>query len=202
MKTLYLLAASAAIVAAAPATAAVTFKVDAANTFLNVTSNSTACLFGTCSLTPTTKSIADFTLNVGESKTFDFGSIRVSSGIGAGTADLFAQLAFLTPAGSASTGGDADYLRAGGIFTPGAVAGSLIWNDAIQTITTANNIKYSVSFGNLVGAQFGGNVATPATVTLLSVPEPATWGLMILGFGAVAGAMRTARRRTTVRFAA
>lgn len=34
-----------------------------------------------------------------------------------------------------------------------------------------------------------------------SVPEPATWGLMILGFGAVGAAMRRGRVRTRVRFA-
>ena len=33
------------------------------------------------------------------------------------------------------------------------------------------------------------------------VPEPATWALMILGFGAVAGAMRRRQAKTTVRFA-
>ena len=35
-----------------------------------------------------------------------------------------------------------------------------------------------------------------------AVPEPATWGLMILGFGAVGGAMRSRRRTTRVAFAA
>lgn len=34
-----------------------------------------------------------------------------------------------------------------------------------------------------------------------AVPEPATWALMILGFGAVAGALRYRRRETAVRFA-
>ncbi len=40
--------------------------------------------------------------------------------------------------------------------------------------------------------------ATPAYLTLTTavagVPEPATWGLMILGFGAIGGAMRSRRR--------
>lgn len=37
---------------------------------------------------------------------------------------------------------------------------------------------------------------------LAAVPEPATWAMMIGGFGMAGGAMRTARRRGKVRFAA
>lgn len=33
------------------------------------------------------------------------------------------------------------------------------------------------------------------------VPEPATWGMMILGFGAVGGALRYRRRKTSVAYA-
>lgn len=34
-----------------------------------------------------------------------------------------------------------------------------------------------------------------------SVPEPATWAMMVLGMGAVGGAMRSNKRKATVRFA-
>jgi hypothetical protein len=34
-----------------------------------------------------------------------------------------------------------------------------------------------------------------------AVPEPATWAFMIVGFGAVGAAMRSARRKTKVTFA-
>ncbi|KQT32140.1 coagulation factor 5/8 type domain-containing protein [Sphingomonas sp. Leaf412] len=37
--------------------------------------------------------------------------------------------------------------------------------------------------------------------TAAGVPEPATWGLMILGFGAIGGAMRRRATRTTLRTA-
>ena len=33
------------------------------------------------------------------------------------------------------------------------------------------------------------------TANLTAVPEPATWGLMLLGFGAMGGMLRTRRRR-------
>lgn len=35
----------------------------------------------------------------------------------------------------------------------------------------------------------------------VAVPEPATWGMMILGFGAIGGAMRSSRRKTALRLA-
>lgn len=39
------------------------------------------------------------------------------------------------------------------------------------------------------------------TIDYRSVPEPATWAMMILGLGAIAGALRYRRRETAVRFA-
>jgi hypothetical protein len=40
-----------------------------------------------------------------------------------------------------------------------------------------------------------------ATVTTAAVPEPATWGMMIAGFGVMGAALRTSRRSTKVSFA-
>ncbi len=39
------------------------------------------------------------------------------------------------------------------------------------------------------------------TIDYRSVPEPATWGMMMLGLGAIAGALRYRRRRTAISFA-
>lgn len=50
----------------------------------------------------------------------------------------------------------------------------------------------------------GGYVVPTASgnvVTISAVPEPATWALMLLGFGMVAGAARYRRRHISVRFA-
>jgi len=38
-------------------------------------------------------------------------------------------------------------------------------------------------------------------VSIAAVPEPATWGLMLTGFGLVGAGLRSRRTRTTVRFA-
>lgn len=50
--------------------------------------------------------------------------------------------------------------------------------------------------GNNITSFSSALVADPVTP---SVPEPATWAMMIVGFGLVGGAMR--RRKTTVAFA-
>lgn len=86
----------------------------------------------------------------------------------------------------------------------------------IQTDTAANGAKtYKGEFaydGALSGDPFtltlngtvrrGGTLSTSLSFAGAGVPEPATWALMILGFGAVGGAMR--RRQATkaiIRFA-
>ena len=58
------------------------------------------------------------------------------------------------------------------------------------------NLGGTYKDGTRLGSSFlaiGGSLGTPA------VPEPATWGMMLVGFGIVGGAMR-ARRRTSVSF--
>jgi hypothetical protein len=206
-KLLALTAVVGATIAAVPAQAATLFTIDTAKTSIEVTSNPTSCVIGACKLTASLAKLpTSFSLDVGNSFTFDFANILVGSGFGTGEASLAATLAFLTPASdAASTGGDASYLRLGGIFTGGVVAGSLDWDVPTQIVTAANGTKYSVSFGDLSGATFGARAVAPVTVKLISgaVPEPATWALMIVGFGTVGAAMRRRRsaERTTVRFA-
>jgi hypothetical protein len=45
------------------------------------------------------------------------------------------------------------------------------------------------------------NDSTGLAATFTAVPEPASWGLMLLGFAAAGGAMRTARRRNATALA-
>lgn len=60
----------------------------------------------------------------------------------------------------------------------------------------------SVTFGGSVNSQVFDDFTFGSTVVGGAVPEPASWGLMILGFGVVGGAMRYRRRATRVAFAA
>lgn len=69
------------------------------------------------------------------------------------------------------------------------------------------NFSSSMTLGTLTSS---GPVTGPFTITAYTlsfttlapaVPEPATWAMMILGFGAVGGAIRYLRRKTTVSYA-
>jgi hypothetical protein len=58
-----------------------------------------------------------------------------------------------------------------------------------------SNGSYTLTFIGNGSGSFGGNVSFSA------VPEPATWGMMLLGFGAVGYAMRRRRRPALVQIA-
>ncbi|MBS0478803.1 MAG: PEPxxWA-CTERM sorting domain-containing protein [Proteobacteria bacterium] len=80
------------------------------------------------------------------------------------------------------------------VFTgPGTGGGG----NALGTVTGpwSETVKYSLNFTGGNGSNFNG------TANLTAVPEPATWGLMLLGFGAMGGMLRTRRRAPRVRFA-
>jgi hypothetical protein len=112
----------------------------------------------------------------------------------------------------------------GGAFTTIATFAQSGTNDLYQNLTfgaltAVNNIEFRLMAANTTSAN-GGTVApggtfrvenyvsgvttTPVSINgtvapsaVAAVPEPATWAMMIVGFGLVAGAMR---RRQTVRF--
>jgi hypothetical protein len=60
---------------------------------------------------------------------------------------------------------------------------------------TTNNILNSFGFETVA------NRAITATTATAAVPEPATWGLMILGFGMIGAASRSRKVKTAVKFA-
>lgn len=78
----------------------------------------------------------------------------------------------------------------------------IIEDRTISLPVSAGLQTLSVSYRNAQRFSSYGGIITFAPSAVGAVPEPATWGLMILGFGGVAGAMRYRRRTaTTVRFA-
>ena len=65
------------------------------------------------------------------------------------------------------------------------------------TFTPSSSFSMTPNSGNLLTSPlFGGNVQITYDYRAAAVPEPATWGLMIVGFGVVGSTMR--RRRATV----
>jgi hypothetical protein len=63
--------------------------------------------------------------------------------------------------------------------------------------------NYGLEAGNYVLTLTGNNSGVGSlagTVSFAAVPEPATWALMILGFGLVGGVLRRKERETRVRY--
>lgn len=69
--------------------------------------------------------------------------------------------------------------------------------NALGTVTGpwSETVRYRLNFTGGNGSNFNG------TANLTAVPEPATWGLMLLGFGAMGGMLRTRRQTPRVRYA-
>ena len=194
---------TAILVAPAANAAALLFNFDAAGSSIAVTENSRLCLpFSGCALSATLLTpFNSLTIDEGASETFDFARFDISSGIGGDTdARVETVLAFTSPSiASAGTGGTAFYLRAGSIRRPGVLAGTFTWDNPEQQFTTLDGSKFTFKFNDVAGFAAGGSARSSLTVTVDSiavVPEPATWALMIGGFG-MAGAMLRRRRSAT-----
>ena len=80
--------------------------------------------------------------------------------------------------------------------TVGGADGSLLFFGAIDTANPFNSVRFINSVGD--GDAFGFDDLTVGDVRQVTggVPEPATWAMMLLGFGAMGAALR---RRTHVR---
>lgn len=193
--TKYLLAAaSAAVLAAAPATAAQTVNVNGvANASLNGSNGVVVSLAaGTYTLTFTEDAFTAFTRFSGVSGCDAAGgscvtgwenSVRYTIG---GTTYLFGDGAASGGLGPVSGGGYYD--TAAKSF---ANAGKYVGSFTVNAGETATFFLYD----DVLGDNSGG-----VSLSISAVPEPATWAMLILGMGIVGGAMRR-RRNTTVQFA-
>lgn len=76
-----------------------------------------------------------------------------------------------------------------------------IYGDAgeqIQSITFGNYLPADSGISDIRQVRVGGVQADETPTPQGGVPEPATWAMMLLGFGFVGGAMRSAKRRRNI----
>jgi hypothetical protein len=158
-------------------------------------------------------SVLDFTLNEGGSKFYN-NLFSVYTNEGAINNDDYAVDAFqvtfnftqpLPGFGGDATGGTSGFTT--GVF--GSVqGGKLVWdnggvfnlyygsgNSGILTVKLTDVVfNRGFLWGTSPGQKSGGNVDATFTLTQSAVPEPATWAMMITGFGLVGAAMRRRQR--------
>lgn len=191
--TLSLLLASAATLAVAqPAVAATVFEGSATVDELHTSDPglvvfATPLSFGPFSLdldglTPTPSTFTTDVLTIGTNES------DVSLFEDTAPYDITVGFTFVSPVGTSGspiTG----YTRGRFLFQDGVV----VW-DGPTLFTFGNGGSFSVELANTsFGTPGSANVAGTFTLLTASVPEPATWAMMIGGFGMVGGAMR--RRR-------
>ena len=73
-------------------------------------------------------------------------------------------------------------------------------NLAFWDVNNGPSVAFENTIGNVNGYLFPGSNSSAFTLTGGAVPEPASWAMMVGGFGLVGGAMR-ARRKAAVSFA-
>lgn len=125
----------------------------------------------------------------GGSYTVNFGPSNVFSFV-IGSVDTFNSLTLRYADGSSQ------------LYNGGQIINDLVFDSGNQISGETNGVvTYRVTSGALLtGATFATTGNAFEFDNLSAVPEPAAWGMMILGFGLVGGALRR-RSKTTVRFA-
>jgi len=182
-KIMLALAGATALTAASAANAAVTIGTNGATN-------------GTAASTITNPTLLEFdTTNASAgsySSFFQFNNDIYTAGVFSATASTVPIAGTTVSLLQLFTGGSVvGGVYSGGTLVPGGSAsGSSNSLTLSANLTPGTNYTFVYS-GNLVNS---GNISGNAALGMAAVPEPATWGLMLLGFGGIGMAMRRRRR--------
>ncbi|HZC38082.1 MAG TPA: PEPxxWA-CTERM sorting domain-containing protein [Sphingomicrobium sp.] len=123
-----------------------------------------------------------------------FGFYLVANGVPGpdGTAPGFSYDGLFYPGGSPQTA--TSYPFSGGVFDIYGLVFTLSGGDSVDLWSNGNVPGTGLNYG--VGVTDGTSVLDYASpVSLAAVPEPATWAMMLIGFGAIGLPLRAARRK-------
>jgi PEP-CTERM motif len=113
----------------------------------------------------------------------------------------------VNPSGFPSSGsfnyGLADLTSFSATFADGALTALSFETNALAPISSVGNGDFGLQSFRVTGlgpdgaSTFNGDfqLLTSGQLEIAAVPEPATWALMIIGFGMIGGALRTRHRR-------
>ncbi len=136
----------------------------------------------------------NFTLNDGESYTFDFFEIIVGGFFGGGTATVEATLAFDNPASASSGTGSGNWFTFLGIVS----SGSLAWTVQPDPVVLSTGEYFEIEFSDIQDFGIGNSAMVDATITAhgapviepAPIPESATMLLLGSGLMGLAGFRR------------
>lgn len=181
---------------AAPSAASAAVTISGAVTALGLPADPGLALTGSAI------AFSNFTLaNVGD--TFTTNVLRIGTNETSvdfddfATSPVSATFTFSSPlgAGGTASGSSQGFYRlfsSCGLLAGGC--GRVQWTNP-TIFTFGNGGAFSVRLSNVeFGTPGSANVAARFELLANSVPEPATWGLLILGFGVIGGALRSQRK--------
>lgn len=184
----------------------------AANAVL-FTGSSQGCFTALCTPSSTATdqglSFTGGTFNLSDSSGFvglggatnNLGVFSLSTAPAVYTGDLFSLLVtFTSPTGTSPSSGSFSAVLQGSVSSLPGGGVYINFNNDPLVFTFGDGGSFDFWVNDVSLSPGGANQIMSGTINVLTspVPEPGTWALMILGFGAIGLAMRTRRRRTAL----